>query len=129
MSDAATITAGVRQLAAAFSAGDVVSLVSLFSDDAITMPPNDSACVGKDAIRSWHEIAFAEFEADAELVAEEVEVSGDWASVRGTFSMTATPPAGDLVQDTGKFIMIWKRGLDGTWKISRNIWNSDNPPA
>jgi ketosteroid isomerase-like protein len=38
------------QTAAASNAGD---LTSLYSDDAIVMPPNEPALVGKEAIRTW----------------------------------------------------------------------------
>ncbi|MGB5345659.1 MAG: hypothetical protein WBN23_05790, partial [Woeseia sp.] len=33
---------------------------------------------------------------------------------------------GDTI-DTGKWIETWQRGADGTWRISNDIWNSDNP--
>jgi len=36
---------------------------------------------------------------------------------------------GDSVVDNGKFIETWLKGEDGKWRISNDIWNSNNPPA
>ncbi|MCI0696843.1 ester cyclase [candidate division KSB1 bacterium] len=42
-----------EQELAAFSTADVNALLKLFTDDAIVMPPNESALFGQDAIRAW----------------------------------------------------------------------------
>ncbi len=35
---------------------------------------------------------------------------------------------GGPISDVGKFVEIFKRQADGSWKIHVTIWNSDKPP-
>jgi len=112
---------------AAVNSGDLDSWVSLFTDDAVRMPPNSPALVGKDAIRSVMQSSFEKYTFDIKETAEEVIVCGDWAFVRGTYTYTITPKAGGEPgpRHIGKWVAFHKRQLDGSWKIYRNIWNSD----
>ncbi len=60
---------------------------------------------------------------------EEVEASGDWAFVRGTYTQTVTPKAGGAATLVdGKFLAIWKRQADGSWKMYIDCFNSNVPP-
>ena len=60
---------------------------------------------------------------------EEVQVAGDWGFARGTYTSSAKPKAGGgnrLVD--GKFLTIFKRQPDSSWKIFRDCYNSNVPP-
>ena len=47
---------------------------------------------------------------------------------RGRYEITLAPKAGDApMDDTGKYITIYQRQSNGSWKIARDIWNSDQP--
>jgi ketosteroid isomerase-like protein len=37
------------------------------------------------------------------------------------------PGASAAVADTGKFIEVWLKQADGTWRLAWDIWNSDIP--
>ena len=56
--------------------------------------------------------------------ANDIEVAGNLAIRSGTYVIT--DKAGTTV-DTGKWLETWRR-TDGQWRISRDIWNSDNLP-
>jgi ketosteroid isomerase-like protein len=61
-----------------------------------------------------------------DITNEEVQVSGDLAFARGTYAATVTPKAGG--EETfidGKYMTILKRQTDGSWKIHRDIFNSN----
>ena len=59
-------------------------------------------------------------------VAEEIEVLGDWAHLRVSYSHIATNKAeGERQAETGKSMWILKRQHDTSWKFSRVIWNAD----
>jgi ketosteroid isomerase-like protein len=45
----------------------------------------------------------------------------------GTFEWTLAPKNGLAAKDKGKYLTVWKRQMDGTWKIVRDINNSDLP--
>ncbi len=57
----------------------------------------------------------------------EVANSGDLAYVSGTFEETATDASGRPVKDHGKYVEVFKKQADGTWKVVADIWNSDLP--
>ncbi len=92
------------------------------------MPPNAPPLIGKEAIRAAYQSTLDQFTGEITLSLEEVEFGGDWAFVRGTSPVTLTPKAGgELIQDEGKYLSIRKKQPDGSWKIFRTIWNSNNP--
>jgi ketosteroid isomerase-like protein len=41
--------------------------------------------------------------------------------------MAMKPTAGPVMKDTGKYLTVWKHQADGSWKIIRDIDNSDLP--
>jgi ketosteroid isomerase-like protein len=97
-----------------------------YAPDAIVMPPNEEVVRGRDAIASWFE-NFPPFEG-LQFNQVEFDGAGDIAYVYGTYSMIVTlPDAEEPVPDRGKYIEIWRRQDDGSWKIVLDIFNSDLP--
>ena len=43
--------------------------------------------------------------------------------------ISMTDASGKPVQDRGKYVEIFKKQADGTWKVIVDIWNSDLPAA
>jgi uncharacterized protein (TIGR02246 family) len=115
---------------AALNAGDADAWVECFTIDAVQMPPNYPANVGKQAIGGWSGGMLAVFSAQFSLSPEEVQLAGtDWAFERGDYAITLTPKAGgDPIEDAGKYITLYQRQAGGRWLMARDIWNSNNPP-
>lgn len=126
--DVAAITSAFDEAVAALHAGDAAALAAFFTEDAIRMAPNQPADIGREAIQSIFETVFDQFTLKLTAQTEEVEVAGDWAFARLNYTETATPKAGgEPIEDNAKWLMIFRRGPDGSWKVSHEIWNSDNP--
>ncbi|MDA2931058.1 DUF4440 domain-containing protein [Acidobacteria bacterium AH-259-O06] len=123
--DAEAIKKLHQEAVAAFNAGDLDALMAFWTDDPVYMPAGVPAVHGKEKIRDF----YTEFKAQANVLSsEEVVIAGEWAFERGTFSGAITPKEGsEPVQVSGKFLDIWQRQSDGSWKIARAIWNLDNP--
>jgi ketosteroid isomerase-like protein len=98
---------------------------ALLSEDAIEMPPNQAAVQGKADIQAWEE-AFPPFSNFREQSLE-IEGQGDLAYDRGTYSMTLTPAGAAPIEDRGKYLTIWRKQADGSWKVLRAMYNSDVP--
>ena len=113
----------------ASQSGDIDRIVSLFADDAVVMPPNDTTLFGKDEVRSWWEEYFQVFRVTSSVeTARDVTVIGDQAFERTAFSVTIVPKQrGARIKDDIQSLIVWKRVTDGTWKISHQIWNSTKP--
>jgi uncharacterized protein (TIGR02246 family) len=127
--DMEAIDALRSSFAAAMSAGDVDGVMATYADDAVQMPPNQPELRGKDAIRARHQEFMDLYELVLENPAEEIVVKGDWGILRGTYVISGTPKAdGEPIQDTGKYMVTWRRQADGSWRVAHEIWNSDEPP-
>jgi ketosteroid isomerase-like protein len=59
----------------------------------------------------------------------EVAKSGDMAYVSGTYDWVARDASGKQIKDTGKYLEVWEKQADGTWKCGADCWNSDLPAA
>ena len=117
-----------RQCLEALNAGDMETYVSFFAQDVVWMPPNEPAVTGMGAIESWVRPLFDQFTYEETWSSEELVVFGDWAFDRGSYTMTATQKEeGEVVEDMGKHIYIFKRQPDGNWRYARLISNSDSP--
>ena len=109
---------------------DASTLATLYTDDGILMPPNAQAATGKQAIESWFQTSFDQFTAELTLSSVDLQVAGDWAFERGTYTINLTPKAGgESMEDNGKYIVIPQKQADGSWRLARDIWNSDKPLA
>ena len=116
---------------AAAGAKDVDKTVSYYAEEAVVMPPNASAATTKEAIRSaWKEMLTSPGAAISwKTTKVEVAKSGDLAYVSGTYEETMTDASGKPVKDRGKYLEVWEKQADGTWKVVADIWNSDRPAS
>ncbi len=109
--------------------GDAAAGAAAYTDNAILMPPNHSPLEGKQAIEKYLTEIASQFQAsNFQLSILEVDVQGDTTIVRGTYSANFTIPGVDApMEDRGKTLQVWKKQADGSWKIHRDIWNSNMP--
>ncbi len=117
------------QWEAAYHANDLDAVMQDYAQDAVRMPPNEAIEEGKEAIRNSHQAFFAEYTSDGAIEVVDVQVSGDLGYVRGTYKGTSTPKAGgDPIKSDTKFVAVFRRQTDGSWKSICEIFN-DNPPS
>ena len=101
-----------------------------YLDDALRLPPNSAAIEGKEAIIKAFNNDYANFTVTGfTLPLVEVASSGDLAVARGTSAYKYAPKASGLpaVSNAHKWVGVYKRQTDGTWKCAYDIWNSDAP--
>lgn len=109
---------------AARIAGDPETWLSLWDPDGIQMPPGIPAR-GVEQLKVGVPKGFAAVPVTAmEITPIDIEIAGDWAFSRGEYSVTQVVKGSDVDID-GKFMTILKRQDDGSWKIYRDIFNSN----
>jgi uncharacterized protein (TIGR02246 family) len=108
----------------AIRTADGDAMPSLYTSDAVILPPNADAVRGEAAITQYWEGFFQLGITDARPVTREVIVMGDYALEVG--ETTVYLDDGSLV-DRGKIMVLWKNDA-GTWKMHRDTWNSSVPP-
>ena len=119
-----------EQWAKAAALKDVAKTVAFYADDAVVMPPNVERATTKEAIlKIWKDLLT---DAKVSWKATKVEVakSGDIGFISGTYEVTMNDVVtGKPVNDHGKYLEVWERHGDGSWKCAADIWNSDIPVA
>lgn len=127
--------ASLRQADSAFAhavaAEDLEATMAFYADDAALLTANAPTTTGRDAIRKAFIDLFASagFSLDWALTGADVSKSGDLGYTVGTYQMTVPGPKGQLLSDKGKYVTVWKKQADGSWKVVIDIGNSNLPSA
>ena len=113
----------------AIGARDVDKAVSYYSDDAVVMPPNIPTLTGKEPIRTLWKSMLESPSFSGGWTATKVEVarSGDLAYVSGNYEFKEQDDRGTPIVDKGKYLEVWKKQPDGSWKCVADMFNSDLP--
>lgn len=120
--------ANARQVDAILK-GDVQAAAANYADDAIFMNPGAPAAQGKAALVAVFDgMLQSTTISDVRMRTNDVVVSGDLAVEYGSYAWTLTPKGGKAMPDSGKYMTVWRKQADGSWRIIRDINNSDVPP-
>jgi ketosteroid isomerase-like protein len=117
-----------KEMAKNMLAGNSEKNLSLYTEDAISMPANEPMADGLPAIRkSNEEMLKSGMKVTAfEPVTQKVMVNGNQITEIGTYTFSMTMPGMDKpIDDHGKYLTIWEKQKDGSLKIKIETWNSD----
>src|ERR1700691_6755503 len=124
---------GVRAADAAwlkvYSAKDLNKSVALFDDQGSMLSPNDPIATGKAAISKLiaSDFSFGDLTWQADKAG--VSKSGDLGYTSGRYIFSFKDPSGKPATDSGKYLTVWKKQTDGSWKVLFNVFNTDIPPS
>lgn len=127
--DLAAIEEFNRLYVTALNTSDMELLGSLTTEDHIMMAPNAPAFVGKKANDDLNGPVLAKYDNVEIWTPLETEVGGDWAWQRGAYDITMTPKDGTdgTLRSVGKYLHIYRRQADGSWRMIRDMYSSDYP--
>lgn len=112
-----------------FAAKDMDKIVAHYADDGMVLLSNAPTMVGKDAIRAGMKDTIADPKFSLDLKTAKVEVSGDLAYSQGTYSvMFFDAKTKKVMAETGRYVEVYKKQADGSWKVLQDI-NSPEAPA
>ena len=105
--------------------------VEFAADDAAFMPEGVDFVRGKDAVRQAYAPMFARkgFSLTWEPIEAVVSASGDLGYTLGRWKSSAINPEGKTVTGQGKYVTIWKKQKDGSWKAVVDIGNTGRAPG
>jgi len=95
-------------------AGDAETWLSLWDQEGMRLPPGAPA-VDFATFAPGTPERFAKPPASMEIKSEEIVVADDWAFSRGNFTVNNALE--------GKFLTIFRRQDDGSWRIYRDAFN------
>ncbi len=122
-----------RALAEAYSTSDTPldAVFAFFADDARVLAPDVPIALGWEASRA----VFAKLEAlpgyslSWSPTTADIGSAADLGYTIGTYHMQLPDDDGNTVEVDGKYLSLWKRQPDGSWKIAVDMFNSDGPPV
>lgn len=118
------IAATNRAFEEAVRKGDVDRLASLYTTDAMALPPDGPIVKGRDAIKDlWGGVIRDMALRDVQLQTLDLEISGDTACEVGEARLTLEPPSSEPKTVTVKYVVAWKKAA-GRWLLHRDIWNA-----
>lgn len=119
-----------KDFADAYNRGDAKAVAAFYAEDAVVMPPDSDFVKGRPAIEAaWKGAQEAGMK---NMKLEVVDVESDGTYIIETGKATADmQPAGQATAtpETYKYLVVWKKQKDGSWKIIRDTWNSMAAPA
>ncbi len=112
----------------AFNRGDFEALETLHADGAMLLSPDVPAATGgsEAVIEGFRDLWNSGWR---NLSLESVEIGSDGALAYHVGRVESDVPAGDgsAKRVAGKYVDIYKRDVDGNWKIHVTIFNMDEP--
>lgn len=109
---------------------DADKFASYYADDASLMGSNMPIITGKDNILAALRPMLADpnFSLTFQATHAEASKGGDFVYTLGTYSLTTSDPNDKKpVSDKGKYLTVYKKQAEGSWKVVADMMNSDLP--
>src|ERR1700691_6170524 len=105
--------------------------MSYYAADASVYPPGMTIATGTAAIRAalMPMTALPGFALQWSPTKANMSASGDLGYTAGSYALTMNDATGKPVIEQGKYIAVWKKQPDGSWKVIEDIFNADTPPV
>lgn len=109
----------------AFQAHDLNKALTFLAPGAQVFAPNAPAAKTQKELHDGY-APLAAPDSKINFKADYAAVSGDLGVTSGPYQLTMMDN-GKKVDDKGKYVTVWKKQADGSWKVVRDIFNSDMP--
>jgi ketosteroid isomerase-like protein len=109
---------------------DTEKMLSMYTDDIISMPSYQPTVKGIDKVRELSEMQAKSGWKTTHFVMSttDVIVAGNLAIEIGNYDMKMSGPEMPEWADNGKYITIWEMQEDSSLKIKVETWNTNNNP-
>ncbi|MGE5647468.1 MAG: YybH family protein [Acidobacteriota bacterium] len=118
-----------REFDAATARDGVDGWLSYFAPGGMMMPANHDIVVGQAAIREFASKAFTSPGFSLRWEPIDGDVSGGLGYTYGISKVMRPGKDGKPAESYGKYVTIWRKQRDKTWKIAVDIGNPSPPPA
>jgi len=113
-------------------ANDTATLMSLWTDDIVSMAPDGSVRRGRDANAAYLRQQMSAMQGirplEYSLHFDELSIRGDLAVEWGSFmSRSRREAEGDDMVSGGKLMRVLRRAPDGNWLVARTIFTVEQP--
>ncbi len=110
------------------AAGGGKAFASWFADDAVTLSTGKAAVLGKINIANSANWDPTQYQLTWTPQGGQMSPNGDMGFTWGHYEGTAKDRNGAPIKTAGRYMTIWKKQADGSWKVALDSSN-DEPPA
>jgi ketosteroid isomerase-like protein len=126
-------TAFLFNLEARFAAdtatGGGKAFASWFADDAMTLSNKQAAVIGKAKIAADANWDPKQYQLSWTPENGQMSPAGDMGFTWGHYQGTSKDHNGNPVTSTGRYMTVWKKMPDGSWKVALDSSNEEPPSA
>jgi ketosteroid isomerase-like protein len=108
--------------------GAATAFYEFLTPDAISLPPGEFPIKGREAIRV-HLSAGPQGVLTWKPAGAELSRSGDLGYTWGAYEFSIAGADGRPQPSYGKYVTIWKKQPDGSWKVALDTGNASPPPT
>ena len=127
--DSTAIAQALDAYVAAVRANDLARISAAWVDDAVYINVGMPTIRGRAAFDSFLQRAFNGRRVTGMSVSvDEITASGDIGYLIASYSQTFKLDTGSVEIARGRFVVVWRRQADGSWKIARAL-EVDAPPS
>jgi uncharacterized protein (TIGR02246 family) len=115
----------------ALNSSDANSVMLLYAEDGVFMPPYSPSAVGAVEVRKAYDAVFRAIKLTVKFnIAEVVEMSPDWVFARtNSTGTTLNHSAGTTSNEANQELFIFRKDRDGKFKIARYGFSTTNPQS
>ena len=122
----ALLNTDVEFAKASVAKGAAEAFALYLADDAMQMPAGGNPVVGKKAVLAGMGSGYVlSWEPKKAEVAKSGELGWTW----GTYELHTKDAEGKLVVRYGKYVNVWRKQKDGTWKVILDMGNASPAPT
>jgi ketosteroid isomerase-like protein len=107
----------------AYKRGDFQTIGMMYDEHAIAFPPDADMVMGRQAIQDLWKSASDSGVKSLDLTVLGAESSGNYMIETGRALLRVQPAGKPETTQSVKYVVVWKKQKDGSWKIYRDIWN------
>lgn len=123
--DVEAIMAQSRRFSQAYVDGDLDTQMAIYSDDAVIAPPGRGFISGPENLRRYWTTPEGREVVRHSSTPVDIVVQGDVAYDWGIYQ-GASGPVGAASDFEGKYLIVWRRGDDGVWRMVQDMWNTSS---
>jgi uncharacterized protein (TIGR02246 family) len=118
------IEEGNGKFSNAIRKGDGAAIATLYTEDATLLPPDSDMVKGRAGVEAFWRGGLQMGIKEAVLTTVDVAGAGDFAYEIGRFALKVQPEGKEVIEQKGKYVVVWKKAPKGVWKLHVDIWNS-----
>ena len=118
-----------RAFAAAVAEDGTAAWVSWFAPDGAQIQPGSGEIMGHDAIRTLMAgLDDPNFSLSWQPLRADIAASGDLGWTTGSYVSEGIGPNGEPRRGQGRYVTIWRKQADGSWKVVMDLGNPTQSP-